>query len=523
MASFRAGFAWSSALAFGHTLDGRGRVAPPVARGGPLSDGDTARGSRRWLRMPATRLRLGHLRLAAAGLAGGDRGASPGGAVLTRRRWEGHSNGRGLLPRGRGRGRAPALEQVRRRQGGNSLDAVMAFSRPWKTSKRRPAWAQWPPGLPGRRAAARGLEPRLYPEERALDVRAPRGLGGEGRGGRRAAVAHALSRLQAAGEAPPGEALLSLAYAPYLALRTARWWRRQRCPAPPVRHLPVGGCRRTAEMGVPWHVRGALVGLDMRLAGLSLRRLSADMPLGASGPRRPRARRSPRARHRSCDVPPSTATAAWRGAVVEGGSRMPLARRATPSGAAVEPGARAACPRKGAGERARPAHCRARRARLATCQGTPSPRSLRHRPRGGAEPVAQGNVARRPAPSRREGPVGGVGERQQSLGQEALAGGLQPREERARTAARAPAASSFPPRPRAPGPRALFPPGRARARGRGRGLRPATPAATAPTPVAASRSSTARENAITAVEGVPALPPPDLARAAGARLSHVAR
>jgi hypothetical protein len=46
---------------------------------------------------------------------------------------------------------------------------------------------------------------------------------------------------------------------------------------------PWGSAEEVSEIGVPWHVRGSLLGLDLTLAGLGLRRLSPDMPGGPPG------------------------------------------------------------------------------------------------------------------------------------------------------------------------------------------------------------------------------------------------
>ena len=192
------------------------------------------------------------LRRAAAGRAGDDGpardGRRPGGGARgDSRRSSGRASGTGPIP---GRAEFARLERVRARQGGASLADALRACRSAAPKKREPCAA-------------------------AL-----------------------------------GEALVSLVYAAHLG-RPRGPGPRRRGPlaAPRLRRASPGRCpRRSSGPGVPWHVRGSLLGLERALARLSLHGLAGDaLPdapararrRAATGPRGPRgARQPPRADRR---------------------------------------------------------------------------------------------------------------------------------------------------------------------------------------------------------------------------------
>ncbi len=158
------------------------------------------------------------------------------------------------------------LTLVRERQGGNTLDAVLAFSRAARRLRESPG----PEGLARLRDAASRLEPGSVPAGRAADVEARDPVG----------PARARALVEAADELL-AETLVSLAYAPHLgsAQGTA---------------LAGANVATRHEFGIeawalpeevlgsgPWRVRGSLLGLDAALAPLSLRRLSGGVPARA--------------------------------------------------------------------------------------------------------------------------------------------------------------------------------------------------------------------------------------------------
>jgi hypothetical protein len=287
MGQFQGGLALIEHARVRHTLDARGaELLLRSLLAVPLSDGRYGSGMARWVRetaLPAFASATygslapgSHEEIVTRALAG---------AVLTRPaagtafEWE------GLFYRAdAGEAERQRLEQVRRRQGRNSLDAVLAFARAVEDLEGAAAVGAVAAGVSQAQAAARGLDAPVYPDGDALDVRALVASVGKDEAGAGRLSAHALSRMQAAGERLLAEVLLSLAYAPHLGP-----------PDGPVlgggnvalRHrfepAPWAVAEETPEMGVPWHLRGALVGLDNALAGLSLRRLSADMPLRPPG------------------------------------------------------------------------------------------------------------------------------------------------------------------------------------------------------------------------------------------------
>jgi hypothetical protein len=155
------------------------------------------------------------------------------------------------------------LTLVRARQGGNTLDTVLVFSR----AARRLREGHGPEGLARLRDAASRLEPGTLPSERAGDLEARSSVG----------PARARGLVEAADELL-AETLISLAYAPHLgsaqgtALAGANVATRHefgiRAWALPEEVLGSG----------PWRVRGSLLGLDAALASLSLRRLTGAVP-----------------------------------------------------------------------------------------------------------------------------------------------------------------------------------------------------------------------------------------------------
>ncbi|MFI4947126.1 MAG: hypothetical protein ACHP85_27865, partial [Burkholderiales bacterium] len=286
MALFQGGLALVERARLRHTLDVPGAESLLRSLAAvPIPEGRYGSGMARWLRESA----LPAFATATYGTL--PPGSSEevvtraqAGAVLTRQEAGRAFEWEGLFYRAdAGEGERQRLEQVRRRQGASSLDAVLDFSRAVEDLERATKAGDVAAGLAKAQAATRGLEPPVYPDGKALDVpalvAATRKASASGR-----LSPHSLSSMQAAAERLLAEALLSLAYAPYL--------------GPPdgsvlaggnvaLRHRfgpwPWGVAEETPQMGVPWHVRGALVGLDSALAGLTLRRLSVDMPLRPPG------------------------------------------------------------------------------------------------------------------------------------------------------------------------------------------------------------------------------------------------
>jgi hypothetical protein len=163
-----------------------------------------------------------------------------------------------------GAGEHRRLRAVRERQRGNTVDTVLAFSRATLRFQKTPD----PGALAELREAARPLDLRdLSPDDQ-------RELKALGVGSARRAEA----LVQAADERL-AETLTSLAYAPHMgsaqgtALAGANVARRHQF-AGRAWELP----EEVLGTGAPWRVRGSILGLDVALAQLSLRRLTADMP-----------------------------------------------------------------------------------------------------------------------------------------------------------------------------------------------------------------------------------------------------
>ncbi len=158
------------------------------------------------------------------------------------------------------------LRRVRARQHGHALEAVLSFARAAREAAEEP----------GNSAALAALEalrpdPAVYPAGgEALDPAAFRRDPASARG--------ELLRLS---EALLAEALVSLAYAPQIGaadgpvLAGANVALRHELGA-----QPFAFPREISGTGGPWRVEGALLGLELALAPLSLRRIAADVPSG---------------------------------------------------------------------------------------------------------------------------------------------------------------------------------------------------------------------------------------------------
>jgi hypothetical protein len=168
-----------------------------------------------------------------------------------------------------GIGERRRLRAVRQRQGGNALDTVLAFSRAAQRSQARPDSES----RTRLQEAARLLDTStLSPDDRrdlkTLDAGSSR---------RAQALVQAADELLA-------ETLTALAYAPHLgsaqgtALAGASVAGRHEFGPHPW-ELP----EEVLGTGAPWRVRGSLLGLDLALARLSLRRLTAEVPSHAPG------------------------------------------------------------------------------------------------------------------------------------------------------------------------------------------------------------------------------------------------
>jgi len=161
------------------------------------------------------------------------------------------------------------LEAIRERQGGDRVDAVLALSRAARALRERPS----PEAVASVRECLKALDRSdLSPDDqrnlKALAVDPARGT----------------DALVETADALLGKVLTALAYAPHLGSATGAAVAGRSVAA---RH-ELGG--RPWELpeeilgtGAPWHVRGSLLGLDLALARLSLRRLTAEMPAHAPG------------------------------------------------------------------------------------------------------------------------------------------------------------------------------------------------------------------------------------------------
>jgi hypothetical protein len=163
-----------------------------------------------------------------------------------------------------GVGERRRLRVVRERQGGNGLDAVLAFSR----AARRFQEGADSLTLAGLREAAKPLDTHALSPDDQREVKAL----AAGSSRRAPALVQVADELLA-------ETLTALAYAPCLgaaqgtALAGASVAARHELGARPWA-LP----EEVLGTGAPWHVRGSILGLDLALARLSLRRLTAEMP-----------------------------------------------------------------------------------------------------------------------------------------------------------------------------------------------------------------------------------------------------
>jgi hypothetical protein len=190
------------------------------------------------------------------GALAGDRLADPGPPPFE---WEGLWYR--ALP---GVGERRRLHAVRERQGGNGLDAVLAFSRAARRFQERAGSET----LARLREAARPLDTRTLSPDDQRDVKAL----AAGSARRAPALVQVADELLA-------ETLTALAYAPYLgaaqgtALAGASVAARHEFGTQPWA-LP----EEVLGTGAPWRVRGSILGLDVALARLSLRRLTAEMP-----------------------------------------------------------------------------------------------------------------------------------------------------------------------------------------------------------------------------------------------------
>ncbi len=164
------------------------------------------------------------------------------------------------------------FERVRERAGGNSLDQVLAFCRAARGKESLGA------RLPALRELGRELGPPAFPE--SADTRPPRELveeasreaGGDGE-------ERASDALVRAGDALLGDVLLAIAYAPNVGDDQG-----EALPGGSLARRHVFGAnawRLAGERIVPgqrWHVEGSLLGFDLGLARLLLKRLSPEVP-----------------------------------------------------------------------------------------------------------------------------------------------------------------------------------------------------------------------------------------------------
>jgi len=163
------------------------------------------------------------------------------------------------------------FERIRERAGGNSLDQVLAFCR---AARGREPLAD---RLPALRELGRELAPAAFPESedpspRDLLEDAAKEAGRDGEG-------KASALLVRAGDALLADVLVAIAYAPHLGDDQG-----EALPGGSVARRHVFGTtpwRLAGEKIVPgqrWHVAGSLLGLDLGLARLQLRRLSPEVP-----------------------------------------------------------------------------------------------------------------------------------------------------------------------------------------------------------------------------------------------------
>jgi hypothetical protein len=218
-------------------------LLPAVA---PLVDTDPASGS-------AEAILLGAL--------AGDRLSDPASPAFE---WE------GLWYRAQpGIGERRRLHAVRQRQGGNALDAVLAFSRAARRFQARPDSE----GRARLQEAARTLDTSTLSPDDRRDVKA---IG--------APSSRSVQAFLPVAEALLAETLTALAYAPHLGSEKGT-----ALAGASVAGRHEFGLRAWAlpeevlGTGAPWRVRGSLLGLDLALARLSLRRWTADVPSHAPG------------------------------------------------------------------------------------------------------------------------------------------------------------------------------------------------------------------------------------------------
>jgi hypothetical protein len=161
------------------------------------------------------------------------------------------------------------LEAIRERQAGNRLDSVLALSRAARALREHPG----PDAVALARESLKPLDTSdLSPDEqrdlKALASDPPR----------------RAEALVEAADALLGRTLTALAYAPHLGSATGTAVAGRSVAA---RHeLGRSAWELPEEIlgtGAPWRVRGSLLGLDLALARLSLRRSSSEMPSHAPG------------------------------------------------------------------------------------------------------------------------------------------------------------------------------------------------------------------------------------------------
>ena len=166
-----------------------------------------------------------------------------------------------------GVGERRRLRLVRERQGDNTLDAVLAFAVAVRGFAEGPS--------PDRVAQLRGTASAVETSGLRPETQGVLNLAGN-------VTPRQTPGLVEAADEVLANTLASLAYAPHLgpahgsALLGASVARRHDFAGRPWT-LPI----EVVRPGVPWHVQGSLLGLDVALARLSLRRLTGDMPLRA--------------------------------------------------------------------------------------------------------------------------------------------------------------------------------------------------------------------------------------------------
>jgi hypothetical protein len=163
-----------------------------------------------------------------------------------------------------GVGERRRLAAIRERQGGNRVDAVLAFARAVRLFQDHPG----PEGLARLQESAQSLDASALSPDEQRDLRTLA-----------SGAPHRTDGLVLVADGLLSEALTALAYAPHLGS----------AQGPAVAGASVAARHEFGNQawdlpeevlgtGTPWHVRGSLLGLDLALARLSLRRWSAEMP-----------------------------------------------------------------------------------------------------------------------------------------------------------------------------------------------------------------------------------------------------